>query len=465
MKMLKRLTANLSVVALLAALASPAAFAQTQVKAPGNPIEIQKDVELGRQAAAEAERQLPLMNDPEVEEYIDSIGNRLVQAIPSQFRHPQFRYSFKVVNARDLNAFALPGGFAYVNRGLIEAAKTEGELAGVMAHEISHVALRHGTAQYAKAQKFGWGAAAGQILGAIIGGAAGSVIAAGSQFGVGAYFLKYSRDYERQADILGAQIMANAGYDPRELANMFRTIEREGGKGGPEWLSSHPNPGNRYEAINREAQMLNVREGYSDNREFLNIQSRLRGQPRARSMEEITRSNQRYPQDGGRVANRVEYPSTRYRSYTGGNLFRLQVPENWRELPGSNSVTFAPVGAYGEAGGRPIFTHGLMAGLERTQSSNLRQATDYFVNALGQGNPSMRRQGGYQRVTIDGREAIRVAFTNYSDVTGRTEYVIVYTTLIGNGELFYMVAVAPQDEYRYYERAFQNVLSSIQLNG
>jgi hypothetical protein len=465
MKILKRLTANVSVIALLAALGSPIALAQTQVKAPGNPIDINKDVELGRQAAAEAERQLPLMNDPEIEEYVDSVGNRLVAAIPSQYRHPQFRYSFKVVNARDINAFALPGGFTYVNRGLIEAAKTEGELAGVMAHEISHVALRHGTAQYAKAQKFGIGAAAGQILGAIIGGALGGVIAQGSQFGIGAYFLKYGRDYERQADILGAQIMANAGYDPRELANMFRTIERESGRGGPEWLSSHPNPGNRYEAINREAQMLNVREGYNDNRAFLNIQSRLRGQPRARSMEEIARGNQRYPQDGGRVSSRVEYPSTRYRSYTAGNVFRLQVPDNWRELPSDNSVTFAPVGAYGEAGGRFIFTHGVMAGLERAQSNNLRQATDYFVNALAQGNPSIRRQGGYQRGTIDGREALSVSFTNYSDVTGRSEYVTVYTTLLGNGELFYMVAVAPQDEYRNYQRAFQNVLSSVQLSG
>ena len=128
-------------------------------------------------------------------------------------------------------------------------------MAGVMAHEIAHVALRHGTAQATKGQKFQVGAIAGQILGAIVGGAAGSVIAQGSQFGLGAYFLKYGREYERQADLLGAQIMARAGYDPREMANMFRTIQEQGGRSGPEWLSSHPNPGNRYNAIVNEVEI------------------------------------------------------------------------------------------------------------------------------------------------------------------------------------------------------------------
>ncbi len=143
----------------------------------------------------------------------------------------------------------------FLNRGMIEASKTEGEMAGVMAHEISHVALRHGTAQATKGQKFQVGAIAGQILGAIVGGAAGSVIAQGSQFGLGAYFLKYGREYERQADLLGAQIMARAGYDPREMANMFKTIQEQGGRSGPEWLSSHPDPGNRYNAILNESQV------------------------------------------------------------------------------------------------------------------------------------------------------------------------------------------------------------------
>src|SRR5205814_7722592 len=168
------------------------------------------------------------------------------------------RYSFKVVNAREINAFALPGGPTYVNRGMIEAAGNEGEVAGVIAHELSHVALRHGTAQASKATKYEIGALAGQILGAVIGGRGGTVVAEGSRFGLGTAFLRFGREYERQADIEGAQIMARAGYDPRDMANMFKTIERQGAARGPDWLSDHPDPGHRYEYISQEARSVRV---------------------------------------------------------------------------------------------------------------------------------------------------------------------------------------------------------------
>src|SRR5262245_23155250 len=161
-----------------------------------------------------------------------------------------------------------------------------------MAHELSHVILRHGTAQATKAQKFQIGAVAGQILGAIVGGTAGSVIAQGSQFGLGTYFLKYSREYERQADLMGAQIMARAGYDPRRMADMFRTIEQQSRGGGPEWMSDHPNPANRYEAIQREASMLRVDGTAPSQGEFQSIQSRLGSMSPSYTAEQIARAKQ-----------------------------------------------------------------------------------------------------------------------------------------------------------------------------
>jgi predicted Zn-dependent protease len=232
----------------------------------------------------------------EVDNYVERVGQRLVSAIPPELRHRGFQYQFDVVNARDLNAFALPGGFLYVNRGMISAARSEGELAGVMSHETAHIALRHGTAQASRAQswKYQLPAIGGAILGAIVGGAAGGAIAQGTQFGLGVHFLKFSREYERQADLLGARIMARAGYNPRDLANVFRTIEHAGGSGGPEWLSSHPNPGDRYQAIDREATRLGVSS--SARRQdggFNRIQAVLRDMPRAPSMEEIARSRRR----------------------------------------------------------------------------------------------------------------------------------------------------------------------------
>src|SRR5438445_12926087 len=199
-------------------LAAEVASAQTRVVPPKNSYTPAQDVELGQQAAAQAEQQLPVMRDDEVTSYVQSIGRRLVDAIPPELQHPAFRYSFKVVNVREINAFALPGGPMFVNRGMIESANAEDEVAGVMAHELSHVVLRHGTAQASKAAKYEIGAVAGAVLGAIVGGGWGRVIAQGTQFGLGTAFLRYSREYEQQADLEGAQIMARAGYDPRDMA-------------------------------------------------------------------------------------------------------------------------------------------------------------------------------------------------------------------------------------------------------
>src|SRR5918993_5049067 len=250
--------------------------AQTKITAPKNKYSPADDVKLGREAAAEVKQQMPMLNDDRVEEYVDRVGARLVENIPTEFRHNEFRYTFDVVNLAEINAFALPGGPMYAHRGMIEKAGTEAEIAGVLAHEISHVALRHGTAQATKATKYQIGQIGSAILGAIIGGRTGDVVSGVGQFGFGAAFLKYSREYEKQADILGAQMMARTGYDPRAMASMFQTIEREGGSRGPEWLSNHPNPGNRVEYITREAQALRVENAVSDTREFQNVQARLR---------------------------------------------------------------------------------------------------------------------------------------------------------------------------------------------
>jgi len=229
-------------------------LAQTKIVLHSNRYKPSEDVQVGRQAAAEVEQQMPILRDADATNTVSRVGQRLVSAIPPEFQHPEFQYYFKIVNASDINAFALPGGPMYVNRGMIEAAHTEGEMAGVMAHELSHVALRHGTAQATKAQKYGLLAGILGIGGQILGGPAGAAAQIAGQ-GVGVYFLKFSREYETEADILGSQIMARAGYDPHDLANMFKTIEQQsGGSGGGGFMSDHPRPANRYARINQEAQ-------------------------------------------------------------------------------------------------------------------------------------------------------------------------------------------------------------------
>jgi predicted Zn-dependent protease len=265
------------VLALGASLAlSLPADAQTRIERHSNRFSTAQDVELGRRAAAELRQELPIIHDRRTQIYVERIGERLVAAIPDRLQEPRFRYTFQVVDRRDINAFALPGGPIFLNRGMLDAASTEGEVAGVIAHELSHVVLQHGTAQATKGQKFQLGALAGHLLGSLIGGRAGTVVAQGSQIGLGTYFLKYSREYEREADLLGAQIMARAGYDPREMADMFRTIARRSGGGGPEWLSDHPSPANRSEAIHREAALLGVSNAAASKRSSTTYSHRRR---------------------------------------------------------------------------------------------------------------------------------------------------------------------------------------------
>jgi predicted Zn-dependent protease len=278
-RFLKRQTAASIIVTVLLGVSLGAA---TPIEQRRNSFTPAEDVRLGRQAAADVRQQLPMLNDRATEALVERIGARLVAAVPARFRQPAFRYSFDVVNAREINAFALPGGPMFLNRGMLQAARTDDEVAGVMAHELSHVVLRHGTLQAAKAKKFQLGAIAGQVFGSIVGGRTGQVISQGSQVGLGTYFLKYSREYEREADLLGAQIMAHAGYDPRQMANIFRTIQQRGGGGqGPEWLSDHPDPGNRYAAINREAATLRVAGSADTGPAFESVHARLAQMPPA----------------------------------------------------------------------------------------------------------------------------------------------------------------------------------------
>jgi Peptidase family M48 len=459
------------VAAAFLAVSASLAVAQTRITPPKNKYTPAQDVELGQQAAKEVEQQLPLLRDDGIESFVDRIGRRLVQVMPSEMEHREFRYSFTVINVREINAFALPGGPMYVNRGMIQAAAVEGEVAGVMAHELSHVILRHGTAGASKQQPFQIGAIAGAIAGAIIGGDLGQVVAQGTQFGLGTYFLRYSREYEKQADLLGVQLMARAGYNPLDLMRMFQTIEKQGGGGGPQFLSDHPNPGNRETYITQEASHLRIEGQAGDSREFARVQDRLESMSPAPTTEQVTRRGKQTPTRSGQpapdarnIGTRVAPPSSRYKSYTEGNLLRVSVPDNWREVATSSSVKFVPDGAYGQVQGHTVFTHGVELGFTRNEIHSLQEATREFIDGLAQSNPSLRATGGLQNTNLSGRNALVATLDNVSEVTGREEAVTIFTTLLRDGNLFYCIAVAPQDEYQAYQRSFQRVAQSIRLS-
>ncbi len=192
-------------VTIAAALAAGQALAQTQITPPKNKFTPEQDVQLGQEAAAEIRKAYPIIKNDAVDSFVDGIGERLVAAAPPQLNNPVFQYNFTPVNLKEINAFALPGGPMFINRGMIESAHTEGEVAGVMAHELAHVLLRHGTANATKAQNFQIGALAGAIAGAIVGGGLGQVISQGSQFGLGTWMLKYSREYKSRRTSLASR--------------------------------------------------------------------------------------------------------------------------------------------------------------------------------------------------------------------------------------------------------------------
>ncbi|MGC4083008.1 MAG: M48 family metalloprotease [Vicinamibacterales bacterium] len=441
--------------------------AQTRVTAPSNNYTPAQDVELGLQAAAEARQQLPVMKDDAVSSYVERLGERLTAVIPPELQQPAFKYSFETVNVREINAFALPGGPMFVNRGMIEAANSEGEVVGVMAHELSHVLLRHGTAQASKAGRYQMGQVAGAVLGAIIGGRVGTVISQGTQFGLGASFLRFGREYEKQADIMGAQLMARAGYDARDMAAMFRTIEKQGGASGPEWLSDHPNPGNRSAYIEKEATLLRMASPAPDKSGFDRVKAHLKTLPPAPTSEQAakarttgTSANDNRPTG---TLGRTEAPASRTRDYTEGNIFRISVPTNWRELPGSSAVTFAPEGAYGQVNGQSVFTHGVEVGIVRNERDALEQATADFIRSLAESNQRLVQRSDSLATVMAGRRALQTPLNNVSDATGADERILLVTTRMRDGTLFYVIGVAPASEYGSYEPVFQQVVRSIRL--
>ena len=441
--------------------------AQTVITPPDNKYSPADDVKLGQEAAAQAEQQLPIMRDDAVTSYVEGIGRRLVEAIPSNLQHPEFRYTFKVVNVREINAFALPGGPMFVNRGMIEAAHTEGEVAGVMAHELSHVVLRHGTAQAGKQTPYAIGTIAGAVLGAIIGGNLGSVISEGTRFGLGTAFLRFPASSSGRPTSKGAQIMARAGYDPRDMANMFKTIQKQGGPGGPQWLSDHPDPGNRIKYITDEAAKLRIENPIRDTRAFEQVKAHLKSLPAAPTTEEATKSagnNRRTPGTGQPPSSNIERPSSQYTKYTEGDQFQVSVPSNWRELPGNNTVTFAPPGAYGAINGQSVFTHGVEIGMSRNETHDLQTATDESIRSLSNGNPDLRRESGYDRVSLGNRNGLHTVLSNRSEASGQPETIELFTTQLRDGSLFYLIGVAPRAEANIYSNVFRRVASSVRFN-
>jgi len=235
---------------------------------------LEREISLGKQLAQEVERSSKLIDDPVVTEYVNRVGQNLVRN--SDARVP---FTIKVIDSDEVNAFALPGGFFYVNSGLVLRANEESELAGVMAHEISHVTARHGTKNATKGELMQLATIPLILLGP--GGWAGYGIYQGLNLAIPVTYLKFSRDAEREADFLGLQYMYKAGYDPNSYVTFFERIQAdEKRRPGtiPKVFSTHPPTPERIENTQKEiARILPARQEYIvTTSEFDNVKARLR---------------------------------------------------------------------------------------------------------------------------------------------------------------------------------------------
>ncbi|HEX8171019.1 MAG TPA: M48 family metallopeptidase [Thermoanaerobaculia bacterium] len=481
-------------IALLVAitLMGGVAQAQTQIKSGWNLFSAQQDVEIGAQSAVEAERQLPILRDSNVDDYVNRIGQRLA----ANAGGPQFQYRFRVVNASDINAFALPGGYIYVNRGIIENASNEGEVAGVIAHEIAHVALRHGTHQASKA----YAAQAGlQILGGLLGGKVGQntaqILNTVGGVGLNALFLKFGRDLESQADIRGAQILAASGYTPADMVSFFHKLESVDKARKTSWMSDHPAPPDRIARIEKERQLLREPATPTQNvQQLASVKQSLNRYGRAQTLGQIAQNGTRRtggdttngdypPMTSSSGAGRVEAPSRQFRTYTNASrTFQIGYPSNWRVYQSNGfGVTIAPEGGLANVGGRTEVLYGMIINhydpFGNTPGSSLRgsagsrtsttlqDATQDLIAQIQQSSPHLRviRNSG-QQIAVDGRTALAASLRGRNPNTNIDERLTIVTRALPDGHLIYALFVTPEQDAKAYGSVLQSMVSSLNVD-
>jgi hypothetical protein len=387
----------------------------------------------------------------------------------------------------------------YVNRGLVEAARSEAELAGVLAHEMAHVALRHGTHQASKAYL---GQAGLGILGGLLGrngGNASNIVNAVGGLGLNAAFLKFGRDDEYQADQVGAEIMARAGYDPVAMANFFELLRGEQGRDPgklEQFFSDHPPSADRETRIRDQAGSLRVVQS-QDVGGFDRIRADLRRLPPASSRVTQRAQGPSNPDDRSQGSApfevRVSQPSSRFQRFEQHNgLFTIEHPDNWRAY-GSDSgfaVSIAPDGGVVETGnGQQAMLYGVIInhyapfeGYEdRLQQSrqrsyapfedkdqwrgSLEDATDDLVRQIIRSNPYLQAQDGRARQEqIDGAPSFSVALSGRSPVTGRDESVTVVTRGLSDGHVLYALCIVPSSGQGGAAQTFAHMLRTLYVN-
>ena len=429
----------------------------------------ERDIELGKQAAQQVEQEMYVVPNKELTDYINRVGKRLVT---TGMLDQDFPYTFKVVQEPSLNAFALPGGPMFVHTGLIAAAESEAQLAGVLAHELSHVSLRHGIANSGKQQTAaGLGQVAGAVLGGLLGGGLGQLAQAGASMAGQSVAMKYSRGAEADADLLGAYTMAKAGYNPVELGRFFEKLESEmGGDPGKvaQFFSSHPNPGNRTKMIEDQAPFMtpgpyNAQMG--DLNKMRKVVESLPPSPKGKAPA----AGQNSQRQGGQAtlpsggAMPATFPTSRNMKALSTQSFSISHPDNWQPAKSQQGgLTITPSGGLVQDG---IGCGMMMSSFKPKRARDLKGATDELVQGFVQGSQGqMKVTGQSQEIQVDGQQALMVQLSGPSPYQGQREKDVLIT-LPMQGQVLFMVFAAPESKFGEMEPVFQEMVRSFRFGG
>jgi beta-barrel assembly-enhancing protease len=433
-----------------------AAPARKELKPGFNLFSPDQDIQMGKEASDEVYKTRAVIHNEELEAYLTRIGQRLQQSP----RAGKFPFHFAVINDASINAFALPGGPMFVHTALIQAADNESQIAGVLAHEMSHVALRHGTHEVSKQNLIQLPA---MLAGSIApGGMMGSLAKMGINLASGSVLLSFSRAAESEADLNGTRMMNDAGYDPHEMARFFEKLQAQAGKGGDtrlaNFLSDHPTPGNRVKAVDDEIPFLPKMNYHESEPGALD---------RAKAIVASLPPPPKQPTAAGQPASQVPSalrPSARLTTYQG-RTFSVGYPDNWTALPDPNSatVTFAAQGGVtADAAGQGRVGYGIVTNTYVPQDGpiNLQRDTVTVLNAILQGGPNLRKINGPQNGVAGGQPALVTQLEGPAAFGNETELDMLVTVARQDG-LLYFIFVAPKSEWNGALPTFNAILQSL----
>jgi Zn-dependent protease with chaperone function len=433
---------------------------QREVKVQKSSIPMAQEIQLGKEAAAEVERQMEVVKNAEIEAWLNRIGAQLAKT-PQANAYP---YYFQLVNEDSINAFALPGGPMFVHTGLIKAADNEGQVAGVLAHEMSHVALRHGVSQMGRTQTWqtilGIAGAAAGIAGKS-GGLTGTAINMGGALGVGGILSKYSRNAERDADLNGARMLAAAGYNPLEMARFFEKLEAEmesaaRPKGLEAWFASHPSPGRRVEVVSEDIRFYPAKEYRADTGQFSRIKQLVAAIPPpkmkpAAALQPI----QAQPREG--LPNGFTDLRTKD--------FAVAYPGGWQagQAQAGGSLFIVPQGGVTKTqkGGIELLA-GAMIDYYAPPGGNegLQAATKALLQSLQQGDLNLKI-GNTEPVSVGGKAGLVTRLATRTSYPQDPEQVVHLYSVVRPAGLWILSLALPKSRFAEGEPILRQILQTV----